>query len=194
MGFATGWLETAKSVTISPSETLRNEQRTDGFDYPVKFMLVSISIAAVLNTIGLSLSAMMNPMISFTPVSAATYFAGALIGGPVVLAVLAAIIHVFAYLLGAKKGYSRTFAAVCYGTAVAPLAAVFTILSAFVPLAGLGSALIGLWALQIEYRGVQHFHDISSFRAGMSIILPILLTVVVSVGATVMYMAPLLFG
>lgn len=194
MGFATEWLETAKSVTISPSETLRNEQRTDGFDYPVKFMLVSISIAAVLNTIGLSLSAMMNPMISLTPVSAATYFAGVMLGGPVVLAVLAAIIHVFAYLLGAKQGYSRTFAAVCYGTAVAPLAAVFTILSAFVPLAGLGSALIGLWALQIEYRGVQHFHGISSFRAGMSIILPILLTVVVSVGATVMYMAPLLFG
>lgn len=189
MSFVSEWFETAKSVTKSPSEALRSESRMDAFGYPLKFAVFSVFLASILNTASVALRASTNPLLTLEPVTLVTSFVGAVVVGPIGLAVLAGVIHVFAYLLGARGGYSKTFAAVCYGTAVAPLAAVFTLLSAVVPLAGLVSALVGLWALQIQYRGLQHFHDISPTRAGLAVILPIVIVLVVVLGSLFMAMA-----
>lgn len=177
MGFVSSWLETASSVVRSPSETLRSESRNNGFGYPLKFMLMSTVIAGVLNTAAMALRASTSPLMSASAVDMVLYFVGSVIGGPVVLAVLAGVIHIFAYALGASSGYSRTLAAVEYGTAVAPLAAIFTLVSVFFPLAGLITFLLGLWALQIQARGLQHFHDLSSFRSTVAVLMPIILVV-----------------
>lgn len=193
MGFIADWYDTASSVIRSPSKTLENETRMDGFGYPLKFMLFSVFLAGSMNTASMALRSVVNPLLSASVVDMASYFFGAVVGGPIMLALLAGIIHVFAYLLGARKGYSKTLAAIEYGTAVAPLAAVFTMISVFAPPAALISLLVGLWALQIEYRGVQHFHDISSVRAGLAIIAPILIVVLGMLGVTAWYAAPLLF-
>ena len=186
MGFLIEWFDTAKSVILSPSETLREESRTNGFGFPLKFMIFSIFMAGVLNTFAVGIRAMNNPFSAFEPMTLGTYFAGALIGGPIALIIVAAVTHIFAYIVGARKGFGNTLAAIEYGTAVAPLVALLNIGAVFIPFVGVLSALVGIWALQIDYRGLQHFHDISSFRAGMAIVLPILLLFALSVGSMIL--------
>lgn len=178
MSLLSQWLGTARSVILSPSETLESESRDSGFGYPFKFMLVSLAFAGVLNTAARAASAATTPGLTASAADLGLYFVGSVVGGPVVLALLAGLIHVFAYLLGARKGYSRTLAAISYGTAVAPVAALFTLVSAVLPLLGILSALISLWALQIQARGIQHFHGISVNRATLAVLMPLIIVVV----------------
>jgi hypothetical protein len=174
------WLRTAKSVIRSPSKTLKSETRDSGFGYPLKFMVVSLMFAGVLNTAARAFSASATPGLTASAADLGFYFVGSVIGGPVILALLAGLIHVFAYLLGARSGYERTLAAISYGTAVAPLAAFFSLVSVFIPLMGIVAALISLWALQIQARGVQHFHEISANRATLAVLMPLIIVVVVA--------------
>lgn len=185
MGLLPDWFETASSVIRSPSKTLQSESRDDGFGYPLKFMLTSVFMAGILNTAAMALRGF-TTLQSVSSVDLILYFIGSVLGGPVVLAGLAAFVHVFAYLFGARRGYRRTFAAIGYGTAVTPLAAVFTIISVFFSPASLISLLLGLWALQIQARGVQHFHELSDFKATVAVLMPIILVVLGVLVATMM--------
>lgn len=196
MSFLKQWFSEAKSVIKSPSQALANEDRRNGFGYPLKFGIFSIFLATAINTLGVILTSAINPLVSTGFLDALIFFVGGVVGGPVILAVLAAFVHIFVYLFGGREGYSKTLAAVMYGTAIAPVASVFRLGVALggtaAVLGGLVSALIGLWALQIDYRGVQHFHGISSLRAGLAIIFPILLGFFGFIGLTFMSLVSLL--
>lgn len=186
MDFISNWFQTASKVIKSPSKALENETRTDGWGYPVRFMIFSVVLAALLRSFALGLEMITSTTVAFQPVNLVFNLLGSIIGGPVTLAIIAAIYHLFAYVLGARNGFSRTFAAVCYGTAMLPFVAVFVILGVFSPILGLG-VLTALWTLQIQYRGLQHFQEMSSTRAGLAIIIPILLPLMLATIAAVFY-------
>jgi len=202
MSILSEWLRTAKSVFTSPAKHFQQEQRMNGLGYPLKFAVMSLVIAGVLDFLAGVISGVAVPTASLSPIGLATGFLQTIVGGLIVYALIAAVVHVFVYLFGGR-GFTKTLAAVEYASVVAPVATAIsylaligttagvTVLGSFVALLALA---VGLWALQIEYRAVQYFHGLSSFKAGMSIILPMVLLVLVVIGATAALMSAYTLG
>jgi len=166
-----GYFESMKSVIFSPSETLSDEERRSPTGYPLRFAVISVAIAGVFYYV-LEFLFLMDSRPEFSYMNAVAGLAGGIIAGLYFLAVLAAFIHIFVYLLGGRQGYGRTLSAVFYGTAVLPVASFISIGAFLTPLLIVVSGLVGLWAIRIEARGVQHFHGISSIRATLAVMPP----------------------
>lgn len=197
MGFTAEWFETASSVIRSPSEHLSNEQRTNGFGYPLAFALFSLILSGMINVVSAVLIGFSG---STSLVNAVASVGTRAITGTAVFIVLALLIHLAVFVFG-RRGFGKTFAAVCYGSAVGPLAAFVALLNVVISnLLGLTAIsvildlaifFIGLYALQIDYRGIQHFHDLSTTKASIAVIWPILLVFVVVAGYMIFAMSML---
>ncbi len=194
MGFATEWFETASSVIRRPSEHLSKEQRTKGFGYPLAFAIFSLMLSGAINIVS---ALILGVGSSTTIISALTGITTRVIGGTVGFIALAVLIHLAVLVFG-RRGFSKTFAAVCYGSAVGPLASLVALLDVVVSsilgvtaislISSLAILFIGLYALQIDYRGIQHFHDLGTTKASIAVIWPILLAFIGVIG----YMALLM--
>lgn len=176
MSIASEWLESAESLLGSPGEFFRSENRRSPMEYPLKFAAVSITLAAVFNAArSLVFSSPMGGAgMAGSVVSAATSFIGGLIGGLIGVFLLGAFIHIFVYLLGGRNGIGNTISVYQYATVISPI----TALLAFVPLIGqLASLLVGIYGLFIQVKGLEEFQDLSTGRALIAALIPVVLIV-----------------
>ncbi|PSH01726.1 MAG: hypothetical protein BRC26_03070, partial [Nanohaloarchaea archaeon QH_8_44_6] len=93
MNLLTEWLKTGKSVFTSPAKHFQQEQRMNGLGYPLKFAAMSLVIAGVLDFLAGVISGVAVPTASLSPIGLATGFLQTTIGGLIVYALIAAIVH-----------------------------------------------------------------------------------------------------
>ncbi|PWB51712.1 MAG: hypothetical protein C3F06_09880 [Candidatus Methanoperedenaceae archaeon] len=88
--------------------------------------------------------------------------AGAFIGG--------AILHIFVYIAGGRKGLTQTIKAGMYGS-TAPL------LFGWLPIINI---IAGIWSLVTEIIGIRQLHEITTGRAVLAMVLPLVITFILA--------------
>jgi len=151
------YLEKAKSFLFEPSRAFKKEQKTS-FGDAFKYLLVLGIVLAVLS--GIVIAGMAFNVITFVPVAVGMY-----ITTIISLLICGLILHVFAYIVGARKGIGQTFKAVIYG-------ATPTLILGWIPFIGW---IFGIYSIVLGAIGLKNLHNISTGRA----ILAVLLTIII---------------
>lgn len=103
MEFINNWYKTAKAVIFHPKEFFKKMPTSGGYKEPLMFALINIFIAGV--------------FISFpyrSNILVYSFLVLQLILGSIAIFIIAAVLHPFLKLEGAKKNYEATFRAVAY--------------------------------------------------------------------------------
>jgi len=91
----------------------------------------------------------------------------------------AAFMHIFVYIVGGRKGYTSTFNAMAYASTP-------SLLLGWIPVVNI---ITGIWALVLEVKGIRTLHEITTGKAILAILLPVIILLGI-IGASV----GLLFG
>lgn len=163
ISFLDEWFENARNVVFSPSEFYREVDRHEGYVYPAQFAALSFLVAGVLT--GLVDLVFPSTIAGSSGLTSILFGAiGGVVGGLIGLFIGAGLVHIFVYLFGGR-GYQTTFEALAYSTAV-------TAFFGWIPFINF---VAGLYALYVNIRGVEVFHDLSFGRAAASVLLPALI-------------------
>jgi hypothetical protein len=96
---------------------------------------------------------------------------GAFIGG--------AIVHIFVYIMGGRKGIAKTIIALMYGDTP-------YLLFGWIPLIGLIAAI---WSLVLNVLGIRQFQELTTGKAILAILIPIIIiSIIVFVAAMAAFM------
>lgn len=121
--------------------------------------------------------------------------AGAGIGGAVIIFVVfmllaiisafigGAVLHIFVYVVGGRKGIAQTIKAVMYGSTPG-------LLLGWIPLIG---SLAAIWSLVLEILGIRQLHELTTGRAILAVLIPIIIAVILAVVLAAI-IASLMFG
>jgi hypothetical protein len=180
-----GIFQKFKTVLIHPNEFFERV-KGEGYGSPFKFYLFILLInAAVSSVLILSGLVPISGLESLNMIPGmGTLFAGifammAIILIPIVLVLLiaaifltAAILHVFAYLYGARKGFVSTCKALLYSSATG----IFSVPLLFnIPwVSFITGVIIFVWAFILLAKGLSKLHEISGVRALLAVLTPIL--------------------
>ncbi|MDP2767295.1 MAG: YIP1 family protein [Candidatus Methanoperedens sp.] len=88
---------------------------------------------------------------------------GAFIGG--------AILHIFVYIVGGRKGIAQTIKAVMYGSTPG-------LLFGWIPVIGF---IASIWSLILEILGIRQLHELTTGRAVLAVLIPVVIMVVLTV-------------
>ncbi len=88
---------------------------------------------------------------------------GAFIGG--------AILHIFVYIVGGRKGIAQTIKAVMYGSTPG-------LLLGWIPIIGF---IAGIWSLVIEILGIRQLHELTTGKEVLAVVLLIIVAVVLTI-------------
>lgn len=171
MGVIGTWFYTATHVIKQPYHFFSNSLDEDRGPYMSPLMFSAISFVVYGLFLGLGIAVWSLATLGTVSMEAMLVLVLAptlgVVGGLVGVLVLAAIIHVFVYLLGGR-GFTKTMAAVLYATAV-------TAFFGWIPFVNM---LAGLYIYYIVARGLQTYHRISFGRALIAVaIFPVLLLI-----------------
>ena len=166
------FIETFKGMITSPGETIRSSRSGTLGDSIIYFLLVVI-IYSVLSTAIALLIGPVNPM-PLSPggdIAAAFGFIIALvIFGTISLLFAGAIIHICSKIVGGKGDYTATVRA--FSLSETPMAAI-----GWIPFLGF---LAPIWGLILMVMGIRDYHDISTIRAVIAVLLPAIVIIILA--------------
>lgn len=169
MGFTSNWLDSTRQILSSTGEFFQNENRRDGFGYPLKFAAFSVLLVGILN--GLRTGVLGSGGLTSTALS----LVSGVVGGLIVLFLGAAFIHLFVMLLGGENGYRETFAALAYASCISPVASLLL----FVPIiGGIANLVLGFFLIYVQIKGVEYFQGMSTGRAAAAVLLPAVVLII----------------
>lgn len=166
-----GFGEKIKGFLLSPTETFQKVKEEDLGPLMRYFVILTLIFSILMAVIMVGLT---SAMLSLLPVklpfmagavgglTAVVTFITLLISLLIGLFIIAAIVHIFVYLLGGKKGYTQTVKAMGYG--MTP-----SLLLGWIPFIGI---IVGIWALIVEIIGVRELQEMSTGKAVLAVILP----------------------
>jgi hypothetical protein len=181
--------EKLKGFILEPSKTF-DSTKEDTLEDAVKYY---VGIAAIFSAISAVLFAFASTMFgSMMGGFGMTLGAGAGIIGAIwlfvtlfILMVISAfiggaIVHIFAYLLGGRKGIVKTIIALMYGDTP-------YLLFGWIPFIGF---IAIIWALVLNVLGIRQFQELTTGRAILAIIMPfIIIGIIVMVVVTAVFMS-----
>jgi hypothetical protein len=88
---------------------------------------------------------------------------GAFVGG--------AILHIFVYIVGGRKGIAQTIKAVMYGSTP-------QLLLGWIPIIGIIAAI---WSLVVEIIGIRQLHELTTGKAVLAVLIPIIIAVIIAI-------------
>ena len=179
-----GFGEKVKGFLVSPVSTFQ-EVKEEDLGSAVKYFIVlalvfSILWAIIFAAIGSTITSFMpTNMLPFGAamglVGAVVLFITLIVGLIVGLFIGGAILHIFVYIVGGRKGYAQTVKAIAYGETPA-------LLLGWIPLIG---PVFSIWALILGILGIRELHEISTGRAVLAVLLPaIIIGITVAIAAT----------
>ncbi|MFH1126531.1 MAG: YIP1 family protein [archaeon] len=186
------WYKTAREVLFHPKEFFSKMPTTGGLGEPFRFALINIFIAAVLSA-GAMLafpSADIKMILLTSDLAILGFMAGAvittLIVGSIGIFIVAAIYHLFLKLTGAKKDFEATYRVLAYVSVFNILTAIS---SAEIPALQGIAFFISLYVIYLIIRGFSKVHEITMMRAGIAVLIPIIIAIVLVVAAMVLLLA-----
>lgn len=189
MGFASNWLDSARELIESPSGFFEDEDRRDGFGYPLKFAAFSFLVSGVLSALRIVVYGTSVESSLSMPVAAGVTLVSSVIGGIIGMVIGAGLIHIFVALLGGENGYSDTLAVMGYSSAISAVASVVNL----VPLIGpLVSVLLAFYSIYVQAKGLEIFQELSFGRSLVAILLPVVIISVVVIVLMVTVFASML--
>jgi hypothetical protein len=172
-------------ILFHPAETFRrlqDEPIGNAFvDYGTLLVIYAV-ISSLVSWVGISLIPSLEPFgrgfgfftaasIPFLVIGTVVLFIlGLLIGG--------AILHLFVYIVGGRKGVEQTLKAVMYGSTP-----VFVL--GWIPILGF---LAVLYAIVLEILAVSELHEISTGRAAVAVLLPFLILLILAILALSLFL------
>ncbi|MBQ4415919.1 MAG: YIP1 family protein, partial [Methanomicrobium sp.] len=160
------FIETGKELLLNPVDTLK-KLRDEKLDQAFIFFILMIAVFTVLSTIVTGLMGVPGSLVF----SLCGYALGAFIGSIIGLLITSVILHIFVYILGGRNGIEQTVKAVIYS--FVPVA-----LLGWIPLVG----IIGLiWSFVLEILAIRELQDMSTARAAIAVILPLVILIVLAV-------------
>jgi len=179
-----GFGEKVKGFLVSPVSTFQ-EVKGEDLGSVVKYFIVLALVFSILCTI--IFAAIGSMITSFMPTNMLPFGAAGGVVGAVVLFITlivglilglfigGAILHIFVYIVGGRKGYAQTVKAMGYG--MTP-----TLLLGWIPVIGI---IAGIWALIVEILGIRELHEISTGKAVLAVLLPAIISgIIVAIAAT----------
>ncbi|MFH1172369.1 MAG: YIP1 family protein [Nanoarchaeota archaeon] len=156
-------LKKAKSFLLEPTKAFKKEQKTS-FVEAFKYVLVIGPILAILNGV---IAGLILPIISplagiITIIAVAIMSYVALIITPFISGL---IVHLFAYLLGAKKGLEQTLKVTFYSQTP-------SMLFGWIPIIG---SIFGIYGIVLQIIGIKNLQKMTMGRAILAVLLPIII-------------------
>lgn len=180
------FLEKVRGFLLEPSDTF-DISKDDALSVAIKYYVIIVVIYSALLTLLYALgSSLLGPMMGLErPVVLADVDAGVevimVLGFVMVLTVgiiapflAGALIHVGVYMMGGRNGITQTMKAAMYGST--PL------LFSWIPIIG---AIAGIWVLILEIIGIRQLQDLTTGRAIMAVLVPIITIAVIIILAAV---------
>jgi hypothetical protein len=185
-----GFLKKIDKVLFSPSEFFENVRWEEGVKGALRYLiilsliqfLIFVAVLFLIPSVGMILGLQSIGSMLMLPdyLLFILYPALILLGNIIGYFIIAGFTHIFALILGAKKGYSSTYKAVVYSATPG-------LLLWWIPFIGflffwwiiLVGVLFFFWTLFLEIRGLSKLHDISMGRAFLIVILPIIIVAVI---------------
>ena len=174
-----GFVEKTKGFLLNPTESFKQVKEEDmgaALKYFVIWWLIySALFAIIMGAIG-GMVASLIPMQNIPLLGAGTGLIAAvstfmmfLIGGIIGIFIGAGIIHIGVLIVGGKKGYGQTLKALVYGGTP-------SYVLGWIPVVGM---IAGIWALIVEILGIKELHEVSTGRAIIAVIIPIVIIAVI---------------
>ena len=160
------FVETTKELLLNPVEklkTLRDERLEDAFVYLIALIVIlsvlSAVVTALIGGMALGITVLLFGLI------------GSIVGSIIGTLIGSVILHIFVYILGGRNGIGQTVKAVIYSF-------VPTAVLGWIPLLG----IIGLiWSFVLEILAIRELQDMSTARAAIAVILPLVILIVLAV-------------
>src|SRR5659263_140288 len=166
--------EKVKGFILEPSKTFdatKEDTLEDALKYYVCITAIFSAISAVLFAFASTLFGSMmggfeTMMVAGAGITGAiSIFVMLLILMVIWAFISGAIVHIFVYLLGGRKGIAKTIIALMYGDTP-------YLLFGWIPFIGL---IAIIWALVLNVLGIRQFQELTTGRAILSIFIPILI-------------------
>ena len=176
------FLEKTKGFLIKPSETF-NKVKKEEMGNVLKYFVVWLLVYAILSTIVFTSIGNMLGVFSFLYSlsmlglgSALWLFIILLVGGLIWIFISAGIIHIGVLVVGGKQGYYQTLKALIYGGTPGYVLG-------WIPFI---MFLTAIWAFILEILGIRELQEISTGKAVLAILIPIIIFgVIIAIAATV---------
>ncbi len=175
-----GFVEKTKGFLLNPTESFKQVKEEDmgaALKYFVIWLLIySALFAIIMGAIGGMMASLIPAMQNIPLLGAGTGLMAAvstfvmlLIGGIIGIFIGAGIIHIGVLIVGGKKGYGQTLKALVYGGTP-------SYVLGWIPVVGM---IAGIWALIVEILGIKELHEVSTGRAIIAVIIPIVIIAVI---------------
>ncbi len=167
------WAEKTKEIVLSPSDFYDEVDKKENYGYPIKFIVTSGVIGALLMFFIQEIQVMFVPDVTLPSIM--TGLSGlvlilfvSVVGGLVAIFIKSALVHMFAFVFG-FQGYRTTFEALSYPTAIG------AVLS-WIPLVNVFAFFYMIYA---DIRGIESFHGMDTTKAVACVIFGLLLGVLI---------------
>ncbi|MCZ7356441.1 MAG: YIP1 family protein [Candidatus Methanoperedens sp.] len=187
------FIEKVKGFLIEPAKTF-DAVKEDSLEETIKYYAIIAAINSALSAVLLAFAgALLGSMMGFRGLgmimmgvgagAAILFFIesmilviiGAFIGG--------AILHIFVYLLGGRKGIEQTIKAVMYG--LTPL-----LLLGWIPIIGF---IATIWSLVLEILGIRQLQELTTGKAALAVLIPVIIAVIIAIVIAIIF-AAIMFG
>ncbi len=176
------FIEKVKGLLLEPSKTfdsLKDETLEEALKY---YAIVAVVYSALFALMFAFAGSLFGSMMGFRD-SGMIMGAGAGIGAAVIFFVMfmilaiagafigGAILHIFVYIAGGRKGIVQTIKAVMYG-------ATPSLLLGWIPFINM---IAGIWSLIVEIIGIRQLHELTTGRAVLAVFIPIIIAIILAV-------------
>jgi len=163
------FIESVKGFLLQPVETLqahRGATLGEALKYYIILVVISAVLTALLAIAGIT--GMMGMGLGAGAAGGAVFvmvLIVAIVGGIIGIFIAGAVLHIFVYIVGGRKGIGQTIKALAYSETPA-------LLLGWIPLINIIGAI---WAFVLSILAIRELHEISTARAVIAVILPLIL-------------------
>ncbi|MBL7160813.1 MAG: YIP1 family protein [Candidatus Aenigmarchaeota archaeon] len=164
-------LKKVKGFLFEPSSAFKREQKTT-VGAAFKYMLILSIVSAVLG--GIVTSALAGNVVMLVG-SIVMLYVVFIIG----TTILGIILHIFAFIVGARGGFGQTLKAVYYG-------ATPNMLLSWIPYIGF---IFVIWNLILNIIGIKNLHNISTGRAVLAVLIPVIILTLLMIAGLLAFLS-----
>lgn len=166
-------IDTIKGMIIAPVQTLHQQEEStvqDTLLYYLEiilaFTLLSTIVTALLKSVGLTTAVDLQ-----APASLLIYPVMLFVGMIIALVIMVLVFHVCARVMGGDGALEDTLRAVALSST--PVAVI-----GWIPF--VGSFIADLWALVLMVVGIREYHHLSTARAAIAVLLPVIVLIILA--------------
>lgn len=166
------YLTKLTGILFKPLKVLEEYKSEEGIGEPFKFMIISAIIAGVISFIF--------QMIAGTAITtSALSFGKTILSNLIFVFGFSGLFHLLVKLFGGPNPYYQTFKAFAYMSAFWIVGTLIAGLSAFLPILGFVTFILGLWVLILLGSCLKHYTDLSGGKLAVIWLIIIVLIVVI---------------